>query len=77
MKTQKIETETKLTYYGAGAVITVGLLGVIGYCVYQSKTTKDKPKESPLYQPKEAPVHQPKETPDKFDMDWVIKWIRS
>ena len=47
MKAQKSESETILTYYGAGAVIANGILGVIGYYVYQSNT----------------PVHQPKETP--------------
>ena len=65
LKAQR-ERETKLTYYGAGAVVAIGVLGVIGYCIYQSKT----PKETPVNQPKEAPVNQPKETPaNKFDMD--------
>ena len=65
MEAQKSESETKLTYYGAGAVVAVGVFGVIGYYVYRSKT----PKESPVYQPKDAPVHRPKKTPDKFNMD--------
>ena len=38
------ESETNLTYYGAGAVVAIGLLGVISYYVYQSKTPKDQPK---------------------------------
>ena len=61
MKAQKSENKNNLTYYGAGAVVAVGVLGVIGYYVYKSKTPKNQPKESP--------VHQPKETPDKFDVD--------
>ena len=61
MKAQKSKSETKLSYHGAGAVVAIGVLGVIGYYVYQSKTPKD--------QPKEMPVQQPKKTPDKFDMD--------
>ena len=65
MKAQKRESESKLTYYGAGAVVAIGVLGVISYYVYKSKT----PKETPVNQQKEAPVHQPKETPDKFSMD--------
>ena len=34
MKAQKRESETNLTYYGAGAVVAVGVLGVIGYYIY-------------------------------------------
>ena len=34
MKAQKSESETNLTYYGAGAVIAIEVLGVIGYYVY-------------------------------------------
>ena len=45
-KAQNIETEPKLTlsqYYGIGAIMTVGALGILGYYIYQSKkgdTTK-------------------------------------
>ena len=53
--------ENNLTYYGTGAVVVIGLLDVIGYYVYKSKTL--------VHQPNESPVHQPKETPDKFNMD--------
>ena len=45
----KAQSESNITYYGAGAVIAIGVLGVIGYYVYQSKT--------PVHQPKEALVH--------------------
>ena len=65
LKAQKSESETNLTYYGAGAVATIGVSGVMGYYVYQCKTSE----ENPVNQPKEAPVHQPKETPDKFNMN--------
>ena len=60
------ERETKLTYYGVGAVVAIRVLGVTGYYVYQSKT----PKETPVNQPKDAPVNGPKEAPaNKFEMD--------
>ena len=49
MKVQKNERESKITYYGAGAVVAIGVLGVIGYYVYKSKT--------PVHQSKESPVH--------------------
>ena len=34
MKAQKSENETNLTYYGAGAVVAIRMLGVISYYVY-------------------------------------------
>ena len=55
MKAQKSESKTNLTYYGTGAVVAIGVLGVISYYIYQSKTHKDKPKESPVLRPKETP----------------------
>ena len=39
-KAQKSESESKLTlsqYYGTGAVIALGVLGVLGYYIHQSK----------------------------------------
>ena len=45
-KAQKIESKPKPTssqYYGAGAVMAVVALGILGYCAYRSKkgdTTK-------------------------------------
>ena len=61
----KAQSETNITYYGAGAVVAIGVLGVISYYVYQSKT--------PVHKPKETPVQQLKKTPaNKFDMDQVI-----
>ena len=62
----KAQSESKITYYGAGSVVDIGVLCLIGYYIYQSKT----PKEIPVRQPKETPVHQPKETQaNKFEME--------
>ena len=60
-KAQNSESETNLTYYAAGVVVAIGVLGVIGYYVYQSRTL--------VNQCKKAPVYQLKETPDKFNME--------
>ena len=65
LKAQKSKSRTNLPYYGAGAVVAIGLLGVISYYVYQSKT----PKNNPANQSKEAPVYQPKNITDKSNMD--------
>ena len=62
----KAQNEPNITYYGAGAVVAIGVLGVIGY-VYQCKTHK----ETPVHQPKETPVQWPKEAPVNN-----LKWIR-
>ena len=62
MRAQKSESETNLTYCGAGAILAIGVLGIIGYYVYQSKTPEDKPKESPVHQSKETPAN-------KFEME--------
>ena len=37
----KAQSEPKLTYYGAGAVVAIGVLGAIGYYVYQYKTPEE------------------------------------
>ena len=60
MKTQKSKSETKLPYYGAGAVVAIGASGVIGY--YSLRLLR-------RLRANEAPVHRPKEVPDKFYMD--------
>ena len=66
----KTQSESNITYYGAGVVVAIGVLGVIGYYVYQSKT----PKETPVHQSKEAQAQRPKETPaNKFLMDKMDK----
>ena len=33
----KDQSEPKLTYYGAGAVVAIGASGILGYYVYQFK----------------------------------------
>ena len=63
----KAQSESNLTYYGARAVVAIGVLGVISYYFYKSKT----PKENPVNQPKETPVHRPR----KFQPINLI-WIR-
>ena len=68
MKAQKSKSESNRTYYSAGAVVAIGVLGVIGYYIYQSKTPKDQPNESPVHQPA-GPMQALKETPDEFDME--------
>ena len=57
---------SNITAYGAEAVVTIRVLGVIGYYVYKSKT----PMENPVNQTNETLVQQSKETPaNKFEMD--------
>ena len=68
-KAQKIESEPKLTStqcYGIGAIMAVGLLGILGYYVYLSKNG-DTTKVILVHQSKKGdvtkvtPVHQCKE----------------
>ena len=62
----KAQSEPKLTYNGAGAVVAIEALGIYGYCVYQFKKT---PTETLVYQTNETKVRRPKETPaNKFEM---------
>ena len=62
----KGQSEPKLSSYGTGAIVAIGVLGISGYYVYQSKT----PKKNPVHQTNEALVHRPKETPaNKFEME--------
>ena len=57
VKAQKSEPKLTLTqYYFAWAIVTIGALEVLGYCVYQSK----KGHMTPVHQTKErdiTPVH--------------------
>ena len=66
----KTQSESNITYYGAGVVVAIGVLGVIGYYVYQSKT----PKETPVHQSKEAQVNDPRKL-WPINLLW-IKWTR-
>ena len=61
------QSNPKLTYYGAGAVVVIGMLGVLGYYVYQSKET---PKETLVRQTDETTANQLDVTPaHKFEME--------
>ena len=63
----KVQSEPKLTYYGDWAIVAIGTLCVLGYCIYQYEKT---PKETPVNQTNETTVRQPKETPaDRFEVD--------
>ena len=57
MKVQR-EIETKITYYGAGAILAIGVLGAIGYYAYQSRTPVNQTNETPFQQPKETPANK-------------------
>ena len=62
----KAHSEPKLTYYGTGAVVAIGVLDVIDYYVYQSKIHE----ETLVHQINETPVQRPKEIPaHKFEME--------
>ena len=69
MKAQR-EGETNLTYYGAEAIVAIGVLSVIGYYIYQSKTPGDKPKGYPVYQPKKLQFTDPRK------LQTNLIWIR-
>ena len=58
------ESELKLTssqYYGAGVIVAIGALDVLGYCIYQSKIGDV------------SLVNQSKEGAHKFQMEYAIK----
>ena len=44
----KAQSESKITYYGAGAVAAIEVLGVIDYYIYQSNTPVTQPKDTPV-----------------------------
>ena len=40
----KAYSESKLTYYGAGDIVAIGALGILGYYIYEfKKTLKENP----------------------------------
>ena len=45
MKTQNSKSKTRLTYYGAGAVVAIGVLGVIGIMLTNPSLLKTNPKK--------------------------------
>ena len=51
-------------YYGIGAVIAVGVMGGLGYYIYQTKKG-----EVPHHQPPNQPLQRPQT--DKFEMDQI------
>ena len=63
----KAQSAPKLTYHGTGAVVAIGTLGALGYCIYRFK---EIPKETPVHQTNETLVHRPKEVPDhKYELE--------
>ena len=61
----KAQSEPKLSqYYGTGAIVAIGALGILHYCIYQYKKTA---KETLVLQTNETAVHQPKD--HKFEME--------
>ena len=66
LKVQKSKREQlePSQYYGTGAIVVTGALGILGYCVYHYKKT---PKETLVHQTNETMVHQPKD--HKFEME--------
>ena len=73
-KAQKIKIDRKLTlsqYYGAGAVVAIGALGILGYYVYRSKKG-DATKVTPVHQSKKVdvtPVPSSEPQIHKFEME--------
>ena len=55
LKSKSKQVEPKPTYYGAGAIVAIGALGILGYYIYQVLTLK----VTLVYQPKETLVYQP------------------
>ena len=52
-------------YYGIGAVISVGVISGLGYCIYRTKkgqVSREVPNNPPL-------PHQPRPQTNKFEMD--------
>ena len=59
----KLEANGVNQYYGIGAVITLGVIGGLGYYIYQTKKA-EQPKQN---NPKPHPQTQPQT--NKFEMD--------
>ena len=53
-------------YYGIGAVIVVGVIGGLGYCIYRTKKL-----ESPSQPQPPQPPQQPRPQANKFEMDQI------
>ena len=59
----KLEASGVNQYYGIGAVIALGVIGGLGYYIYQTKKV-EQPKQN---NPKPQPQMQPQT--NKFEMD--------
>ena len=62
-KQAKLEASEVKQYYGIGAVLALGVIGGLGYCIYRSKKG-EKPQQN---NPKPHPQTQPQT--NKFEMD--------
>ena len=47
LKSQKSEVLTSSQYYGIGAILAVGVIGGLGYHVYQAKVNNVVPSQQP------------------------------
>ena len=66
LKVQKSEVEPKLTssqYYSVGAFLAVGVIGGLGYCLYQAK----KGEINNVVPPQQP--HAPQPQTNKFEME--------
>ena len=59
----KLEASGVNQYYGIGAVLALGVMGGLGYYIYQTK----KGEQPQQYNPKPRPQMQPQT--NKFEMD--------
>ena len=81
LKAQKSEAQRELNqYYGIGAVIAVGLIGSLGYYIYQTKkggpqslVLAPRPVVRAHFASEDIPNNPPKQPPcpqtNKFEMD--------
>ena len=60
-------------YYGIGAILAVGVIGGLGYYIYQTKKEEvpNSPASActPLHSPQNPPPQQPHFQTNKFEMD--------
>ena len=57
----KLEKSRVNQYYGIGAVLALGIIDGLGYCIYQTKKV-EKPQQN-------NPKPHPQPQPNKFEMD--------
>ena len=70
-KQAKLEASGVNQYYGIGAVIALGVIGGLGYYIYQSKKGEQPQGEAQQNKPKPHPQRQAQTQPqtNKFEMD--------